>query len=195
MNFKTLTALAIITASLPGQALAHSGNDHVHGVASGLLHPFSGVDHLLAMIAVGLIAGRLGGSALFRLPLAFVSAMVAGAAYVLTGVTVPLVEAAVITSVILLGAALIANANIPATLAITGAATFGFFHGFAHGTEGPAAAPLGHILGFIGGTVILHITGMTVWHALARRGTGPMPAHRIIGTGIIGAGIGLAFIA
>ncbi|OAP37629.1 iron hydrogenase [Sinorhizobium glycinis] len=195
MNFKTLTALAIITASLPGQALAHTGNDHVHGIASGFLHPFSGLDHLLAMIAVGLIAARLGGSALFRLPLAFVSAMVAGAAYALTGVTVPLVETAIITSVVLLGAALIANANIPVALAITGAVTFGFFHGFAHGTEGPAAAPLGHILGFVGGTVILHITGIAAVHSLARHGAGPTSALRAIGTGIMGAGIGLAFVA
>lgn len=196
MSFKMLTTLAIITTSLPGQALAHTGNDHAHGIASGFLHPFSGLDHPLAMVAVGLIAARLGGSALFRLPLAFVSAMVAGAAYALIGVTVPLFETAIITSVLLLGAALIANANIPVTLAITGAATFGFFHGFAHGTESPAAAPLAHMLGFVGGTAILHITGIAACHALARHGTGTtMPALRIIGTGIMGAGIGLAFMA
>ncbi|PDT49105.1 MULTISPECIES: HupE/UreJ family protein [Sinorhizobium] len=194
MNFRILTALAALLATLPCQALAHTG-DHFYGVESGFLHPFSGLDHLLAMVAVGMIAARLGGSALWRLPLAFVSAMVSGAVYALTGGTVPLVETAIITSVVLLGAALIANANMPVALAVTGAATFGFFHGFAHGTEGPAAAPLGHILGFAGGTVILHITGIAACHALARHGSGPMPALRIIGTGIIGAGIGLAFIA
>ncbi|MEY9558552.1 HupE/UreJ family protein [Sinorhizobium fredii] len=194
MNFRILTALAAVLAALPCQALAHSG-DHFHGVESGFLHPFSGLDHLLALVAVGLIAARLGGSALWRLPLAFVSAMVSGAAYALTGVTVPLVETAIITSVVLLGAALIANANMPVALAVTGAATFGFFHGFAHGTEGPAAAPLDHILGFVGGTVILHMSGIAACHALARYGTTARSALRIIGTVILGAGIGLAFIA
>ncbi|THK38939.1 HupE/UreJ family protein [Ensifer sp. MPMI2T] len=194
MNFRTLTALAVLLTTLPDRALAHTG-DHVHGVASGFLHPFSGLDHLLAIIAVGLIAARPGGPVLWRLPAAFVSAMVAGAAVAMTGMTVPLAEAAILTSIVLLGAALIANANMPVTLAVTGTAAFGFFHGFVHGVEGPAAAPLGYIFGFVGATVILHVTGIAVCRGLSRHDAAASAALRIAGTVILSAGIGLAYVA
>lgn len=194
MNLRTLTALAALLATLPRQAVAHTGGS-VHGIENGFLHPFSGLDHLLVMVAVGLIAARLGGSALWRLPVAFVSAMIAGAAVAMAGMAVPLVEAVIISSVIIFGAALIANANVPITLAVAGTAAFGFFHGFAPGAEGPAAAPPGYILGVIGGTAILHVTGIAVCRGLARYHATATAALRIAGTVIMGAGIGMAYVA
>ncbi|AFL51307.1 urease accessory protein [Sinorhizobium fredii] len=195
MNFRILTALVALLATLPAQALAHTGGDHVHSMASGLYHPFSGVDHPLAMAAVGLIAARLGGPALWRLPLAFIAAMVTGAAFAMAGMTMPLIETAILASVVLLGATLIANANVPLALAVTGAAAFGCFHGFAHGAEGPAGAPVGYILGFIGGTATLHVAGIAACLKLARYGAVATAALRIAGAAIMGAGIGLAYFA
>jgi urease accessory protein len=191
MNLGTLTALALL-ATLPAQALAHTGDDHVHSIASGLFHPFSGLDHLLAMVAVGLIAARLGRPALWQLPLAFIAAMVTGA---MAGTAMPLIETAIVASVVLLGAALIANANVPVALAVTGAAAFGCFHGFAHGAEGPAGAPIGYILGFIGGTAVLHVAGIAACLKLARQGAVATAALRIAGAAIMGAGVGLAYFA
>ncbi|WP_026614994.1 HupE/UreJ family protein [Ensifer aridi] len=195
MIFRTIAALAAaLLITLPGRALAHIG-DHVRGIENGFLHPFSGLDHLLAMVAVGLIAARLGGPALWQLPVAFISAMVAGAAVAVTGMTVPLVEAAILASMIICGAALIIDANVPVTLAVTGTAAFAFFHGLAHGTEGPAAAPLGYILGFIGGTAILHMAGVAAYRGVARYDVAAAAALRIAGTVIMGAGVGLAYVA
>jgi urease accessory protein len=194
MIFRTIAALAALLITLPGQALAHIG-DHVHGIESGFLHPFSGLDHQLAMVAVGLIAARFGGPALWQLPVAFVSGMVAGAAVAMTGMTVPLVEAAILASVIIYGAALIIDANVPVTLAVTGTSAFAFFHGLAHGAEGPAAAPLGYILGFVGGTVILHVTGIAVCRGVARYDVAAAAALRITGTVVVSAGVGLAYVA
>ncbi|MCA1493267.1 HupE/UreJ family protein [Ensifer sp. NBAIM29] len=194
MIFRTIAALAALLITLPGQALAHIG-DHVRGIESGFLHPFSGLDHLLAMVAVGLIAARLGGTTLWHLPVAFISAMVAGAAVAMIGMTVPLVEAAILASVIICGAALIIDANVPVTLAATGTAAFAFFHGLAHGVEGPAAAPLGYILGFIGGTAILHMAGIAAYRGAARYDVAAAAALRLTGTVIMGAGVGLAYVA
>lgn len=195
MNLRTLTALAALLATLPAQALAHTGDDHLHGIGSGFFHPFSGLDHVLAMVAVGLFAARNGGPALWRLPLAFIAAMVTGAVLSMAGMTMPLIETAILVSVFVLGAALIANANVPLTLAVTATATFGCFHGFAHGAEGPAGAPIGYILGFIGGTAILHLAGIAACLKLARDRAVATAALRIAGAAMTGAGIGLAYLA
>ncbi|WEX73808.1 HupE/UreJ family protein [Sinorhizobium numidicum] len=195
MNLRNLTTLAAVVATVPGQALAHTGGDHVHGAASGFLHPFSGLDHLVAMVAVGLIAARLGGPALWRLPLAFVSAMVFGAVMAKTGMNMPLTETAILASVIAFGATLIVNANVPVTLVVAGTAAFAFFHGFAHGVEGSAAAPFGYVLGFVCGTAILHAIGIAARWALLRYSGVATAALRIVGTLVTGVGIGLAYLA
>ncbi len=193
MNFKT--ALAVIAATFSTPAMAHTGADHIVGIASGFLHPFSGLDHLLAMVAIGLIAVQLGGPALWRLPIAFVAAMVAGAATAMTGVKAPLVETAILASVIIFGATLIANAKMPLTVAITGTASLAFFHGFAHGEEGPAAAAFGYILGFVASTAILHATGIAACRHLSKYRKIATTALRIVGTLVMGAGLGLAYVA
>lgn len=148
-------------ALVAGSASAHTGDHAAAGFASGLAHPFFGLDHLFAMFAVGLWAAQQGGRARWTIPLAFVAAMGLGGGLAWAGGALPGVEATIAASVLVLGL-LVATRRawaLPAGVALVGA--FALFHGFAHGTEMPqAASPLGYTLGFVLGTVVLHGAGM-----------------------------------
>ena len=138
----SLAALAAVaTAGFSSAALAHVG-DHSHmGFTEGLLHPFSGLDHVLAMVAVGLWASQLGGRALWLLPLTFPVVMAAGAALGFGGVALPWVEIGIAASVLVLGAAVALDA---AALARGQPAAdrrcSRLLHGYSHGVELPANA-------------------------------------------------------
>ena len=101
MNALTLLAAVLL---LPAPALAHVGDGLHHGLMAGFLHPFSGVDHLLAMVMVGLWAGLLGGTARLALPGAFLGAMALGGVLGMAGLALPGVEAGILASVVVLGA-------------------------------------------------------------------------------------------
>ncbi|MFH2140616.1 MAG: HupE/UreJ family protein [Pseudomonadota bacterium] len=162
----TLALLSISTA-----ASAHTGHGS-SGFDTGLAHPFSGMDHLLAMLAVGLWAGQLGGQRVWQLPAAFM-AMLAGGAFI--GMVVPsltLIEPGIAASVLILGL-LIASPTklaLPVSFALT--AAFGIFHGYAHGAEMPsAAAPLAYAAGFLLSTASLHVSGIVMGSTLRERFT------------------------
>lgn len=155
-----LFALATL-GCLAAPAFAHTGHHAVTGFFSGLTHPLTGLDHLLAMIAVGLWAAQQGGRALWAVPAAFVGAMALGGALALGGLPLPHVEAGIAVSVVVLGLLVAARRRwaVPAGMAI--AAGFALFHGYAHGLEMPqAASPLGYALGFVIATVFLHGVGI-----------------------------------
>ncbi|MCZ8150469.1 MAG: HupE/UreJ family protein [Roseomonas sp.] len=143
----------------PLPALAHPGGDHVHGFAAGILHPLTGLDHLVAMVAIGLWAGLLGGRLAWVLPLGFLGGMAAGGVLGLTGVGLPGVEAGILASLVVLGALVGAAGRLPATLAVPMVAAFGLLHGHAHGTEAIGGA-FGYEAGFLVATALLHGAGL-----------------------------------
>ncbi len=160
-SFKLLSFAAVATVGFSTAALAHVG-DHSHmSFTEGLLHPFSGLDHVLAMVAVGLWASQLGGRALWLLPLTFPAVMALGAALGLSGVTLPWVEIGIAGSVMVLGAvvALALRPSLAISIPLIGA--FALLHGYSHGVELPASASaLSYGAGFIAATLVLHAVGI-----------------------------------
>ncbi|MER8481265.1 HupE/UreJ family protein [Mesorhizobium sp. M1322] len=154
----TLLALAVLTPSL---AFAHSGGPHVHGFFAGLGHPLFGMDHLLAMIAVGIIGARTGGRSIVLVPLFFVSAMVAGALLGMAGIRLPSLETGIALSLVVFGAMVGLARPWPLTSAAALTALFGLFHGNAHGLEIPeSAGGIAYAAGFMLGTSMLHAIGV-----------------------------------
>ncbi len=144
-----------------GSAVAHPGHGLAIGFNHGFMHPLSGLDHILAMVAVGLLAVQLGGRALWALPATFVGVMILGAVDAHLGVTLPLVEPGIVGSVIVLGGLLALNARLSLTASMTIVGLFALFHGYAHGIETPASAGgLAFGLGFVLATMLLHASGI-----------------------------------
>jgi urease accessory protein len=160
-QMKTLTR-AIASGLLLVPALAHAHPGHgTSGLEHGFVHPISGLDHLLAMIAVGLWAGQLGGRARWQVPAAFLGVMILGCMLGMAGVAVPAVEQGIVASVLILGVLIAAAVRLPAIASIAIVAGFAFFHGAAHGTEMPAnATGLGYAGGFTIATGLLHAAGL-----------------------------------
>jgi urease accessory protein len=153
-----------------GAAFAHVGEHGAGGLTAGLAHPFAGLDHLLAMVAVGAWAAQLGGRWRLLLPATFVAALAAGAGAGLIGIPLPHVESLIALSVLALGAlvAMAAKARWlwPAALV----ALFALFHGHAHGTEMPAFSSPGlYFAGFLAASAALHATGVAAAALLKRR--------------------------
>lgn len=155
---RRLLTLAALLAPMP--ALAHEGGAHAHGVLTGFLHPVGGLDHVLAMVAVGLWAGLLAGRASWALPAGFLGAMVLGFALGAGGFGLPMVEAGILASVIILGVLVAASARLSLAIAVSLVAVFGLLHGHAHGTELGGQGALGYALGFILATAALHGLGV-----------------------------------
>jgi urease accessory protein len=182
------TSAVLILAALNSSAFAHVGA-HTSGLADGLAHPFSGLDHVLAMVAVGLWASQLGRPAYWLLPLTFPAVMAFGAAMGASGMPLPWIEIALAGSVLVLGLA-IALPLRPAIVASTALiALFAVIHGHAHGTELPqSAAALAYGSGFIGATLVLHALGL----ALGSLSRGAAFAPRAAGA--VGAAVGAVLL-
>ena len=182
--------LPAIVVLPPQAAFAHAGPDHAAGLAAGLAHPLGGLDHALAMLAVGLLAAHLVGRALWALPLAFLGAMALGGVIGAAGITLPYVELGIALSVVALGLAL-ALARLPLGGALIVAATFGVLHGHAHGTELPGAgSAAAYGLGFLVATALLHLAGVTAGLAFARSaGTLGRLGRQASGAAIASAGL------
>jgi urease accessory protein len=149
---------------LPTAALAHpSLYHHTHTFAAGLTHPLTGLDHLLAMVSVGLWASQKGGRALWLWPAAFVSAMIVGGALGMSGFALPLIEPAIAASLLVLGLLIASMTTLPMAAGVAAIAVFGLFHGNAHGLEAPASgASLLYALGFTLSTIALHGLGLAL---------------------------------
>jgi len=131
------------------------------GIGDGIIHPILGMDHLFAMLAVGILSIHLKKS--WQLPLTFVSVMVGGAIAAVYGLGIPTVELGIAFSVMFLGLAIIFAKRIPFVIAVICTGIFGFFHGHAHGTEmSIIVQPMLYMLGFVLSTISLHLTGIGI---------------------------------
>jgi len=166
-----LGALTIAAALLPATAFAHPGHVEAGGFAHGFLHPMSGLDHILAMVAVGAFAVGIGGRALWMVPAAFVAMMAVGGFLGMEGVRLPLVEIGIATSVIVLGLAVALRWKLPVAVASALVGLFAIFHGHAHGAEMPVdASGLGYAVGFMLATASLHVMGIGLGLAVGKVG-------------------------
>ncbi len=174
--------LAFCMALVPAMAWAHPG--HPGGWIVGLAHPFTGWDHLLAMVGVGVLAVRLGGRMLWMLPLIFLVALAAGGALGAAGISVGPVEAVVAGSVMLLGVLLWRLAP-PSWMGAAGVvAVAGLFHGFAHGLEA-GSAPVAFLTGMVLASALLHGVGI----GMMRLGAQYAPwLARVLGLGMVVSG-------
>jgi urease accessory protein len=129
----------------------------------GFLHPLGGLDHTLAMLAVGLFAALLGGRALWAVPASFIIMMLAGGIIGIAGLEIPVVEAGIAASVVVLGAVLVVGRRCLLSMAVMLTGMFAIFHGYAHGAEMPggAAAAL-YCLGFVSATALLNWAGLVL---------------------------------
>ncbi len=150
-----------------GAACAHPGHD-TSGLAAGLAHPFSGIDHLLAMVAVGIWAMQGGGRRVWLLPAAFMTMLAVGAGLAMAWPVLHGVETGIAASVLALGLLTALAVRVPAVLGMGITAAFGLVHGYAHGLELPASAhPASYALGFLAATAFLHLSGIAVGRRFA----------------------------
>ena len=178
---------AALAATMAAPAVAHVAAV-AGGWSEGFAHPFSGVDHLAAMVAVGLWASQLGRPALFLLPLTFLSAMALGAAASFAGLGLAIADDGVAVSVATLGVLLVVAARPRLVTSAALVAAFGLMHGAAHAAEMPLdAAPLLYALGFLVATATLHLAGIALG-TMATSATGrrllPIGAAAIAGIGV-----------
>ncbi|HAI30460.1 MAG: urease accessory protein [Thalassospira sp.] len=185
-------ALSVLFAT---PALAHTGAGSVSGFASGFSHPMGGLDHLLAMIAVGVLAAQQGGKAVWLLPVSFVTMMVVGGALGIAGVAMPFVELGIVGSVIVLGAVIALGKHMPTGAAMALVGVLAVFHGHAHGTEMPIdASGVEYGLGFAIATAILHAVGLGIGFGAKKIAEKIAPVAVRIGGGMIAAA-GVALLA
>ncbi|MET0089543.1 MAG: HupE/UreJ family protein [Candidatus Thiodiazotropha sp.] len=163
-NYRKFVASLLLLVSAP--VAAHQGL-HDGGFATGLAHPFSGNDHLLAMLLVGVWAAGFGrGLRTLLVPLAFVTCMGLGALFGIAGFGVPMMESGIAFSVIFLGAMLMFGLRLPLGIAALAVGLFALFHGNAHGLEMPPGQHLRYFGGFILATLSLHLLGMGLGRVL-----------------------------
>jgi urease accessory protein len=161
-RFFSIPVLALAGLILmPGLASAHILPGTTHGWQQGFAHPFSGLDHLLAMFAVGLWAAQHRGRAVWMIPLTFVGVMGLGGILGLTGATLPGVELGIAMSVLVLGALIATATRFQPSWSMFLVGLFALFHGYAHGYEMPASVgALSFSLGFMAATLLLHGLGV-----------------------------------
>jgi len=185
-----LTSIAMLTLSSP--ALAHTGIGTTAAFDAGIAHPFSGLDHMLAMVAVGLWAGLRGGKALWLWPAAFVGGMALGGLLGIVQMPLLFVEHGIVASIVVLGLAVAFAFSAPLSLGALIIAVSGLMHGHAHGIEIPADANgLHYAFGFLLVTAALHAAGVLATLGAVRFGRPVM--IRAAGALTAAAGLALAF--
>jgi len=183
-----LRAALVALVLTPAAALAHEETGQAAGFLAGLAHPVSGMDHVLAMIAVGLWGAVLGPPAIWVLPVAFPMVMALGGLMGLLGIPVPGVEIGIAISAVVLGAMVLAEVRPPIWLAALIVAFFAVFHGHAHGRELPeGTSALLYSFGFVVATGLLHAVGILL--GVAHRWPAGRKALRAAGAGVALAGL------
>lgn len=148
---------------LEGSLSAHTGAGMTSGFMSGFIHPIGGMDHMAAMVAVGLWAAVIGGRALWAVPSAFIVMMLFGAFLGVEGLSVPFIEEGIFASVAVLGALVVMGVKPPLYLSSAIVGSFAIFHGVAHGAEMPLNTPnTEYAAGFVLATALLHTAGIVV---------------------------------
>jgi urease accessory protein len=187
--------ITVATIALPTIASAHPGHEGTPGFIHGFLHPLGGLDHILAMVAVGLFAARLGGRALWLVPASFVVTMAAAGVAGMAGFALPYVEAGIALSILVLGAAIALETTMPVAAAMGLVALFAVFHGHAHGAEMPETmSGLAYGAGFVAATAALHALGIGLGLFIGR--AGEMFGRRVLQVGGTAAALaGAALLA
>ncbi len=163
MKYYSRHAAFLSALLFPALAYAHAGAGEVHGFILGLTHPLGGLDHICAMVAVGLWATQMGGRAAWRVPLTFAGVMVLGGQLGMAAVPVPFVEGGIAMSLLVLGVLIAAAVRLPLPLGAAIAGGLAVFHGYAHGAEMPQdSSGLEYAAGFVLATALLHMSGITV---------------------------------
>jgi len=172
--------------AVPSLAAEAGANDFF----SGFMHPVLGFDHLLAMVAVGLLSVQIGGWAIWVVPAAFVGFLAVGGVLGLYAIDLPHVEGAIAISVLALGFVIAARASLPAVVAMAIVGFFAIFHGHAHGMEIPRLAePWKYVLGFMLASAVLHLSGVLIG-LIGRREI----LRAQLGAGIAGIGLHMALL-
>jgi urease accessory protein len=171
----------------PALAMAHPGHGD-GGFAAAFAHPFTGIDHLLMMLFIGVWAGRSGGQARWQVPVAFLLAMTVGWALAAQGFVIGGVETGIAASLIALGALLIAQTALPRAVQLAITAGLALLHGMAHGVELGALTPLLSAAGFLAAGALLHGTGIVVATRLPQEG---FAIYRAMGAALALIGGGL----
>ncbi|MFK4809837.1 HupE/UreJ family protein [Devosia sp. ZW T5_3] len=165
---RLIIALAILVLS-PSLAFAHTGVGHTAGFFHGFEHPIGGLDHILAMVAVGVFAYVLGGRALWLVPLSFVGMMIVGFILGAAQIDLPFVELGIALSSVVIGAAAAWGRPMPVAAAMALVGVFAVFHGHAHGAEMPAdSSGIAYAAGFAVSTALLHLAGIAAAFGIAR---------------------------
>ncbi len=159
---EVLTLLAVLL--IPAVALAHVTGESVGGgFATGFLHPLAGLDHVLAMLAVGMWGAQLGAPAIWVLPVAFPMVMAFGGVLGILGLPLPAVELGITLSVVMLGGVIALDRRPVLPVAALLVGLFAVFHGYAHGVELPKqAGPVPYCAGFVVATGLIHVTGILI---------------------------------
>ena len=161
MKRAAVTTFVAFLVFAPIAALAHPGHDGAGGLVHGFVHPVTGIDHVLAMIAVGVLAAQYGGRALWLVPMSFLVAMAIAGVIGMAGIVVPVAEIGIGVSVVVLGLAIAFQLRPPTFVAMAVVGFFALFHGYAHGAELPdGMTGLSFALGFLLATALLHSTGV-----------------------------------
>jgi urease accessory protein len=187
--------VATLLTLAPTIAFAHVGVGETTGFMHGFSHPLSGLDHILAMVMVGVFAWQLGGRALWLVPTTFVLVMAFGGALGIAGVDLPFVEVGIALSVIVLGVIVAPSIKAPVYAAMALVGVFAIFHGHAHGTEMPeSSGGLTYAVGFMLATALLHVVGIGVGFVVCQVGQryGTM-VYRVAGGAAAVAGVWLLF--
>jgi urease accessory protein len=189
-RFIPLVLAALAMVIVPRTAFAHIGVGSTASFAAGVAHPFSGLDHIAVMVAVGLWAALKGGRALWIWPAAFVGVMLVGGALGMAHVHLPLVEPGILASVVALGLLVALAVDLPVWLGAVIIAVFAIFHGHAHGSEvAENVGGIEYMAGFALATATLHLIGIGT--ALTLADAGWRPAIRAAGAVCVAIGVGL----
>jgi urease accessory protein len=187
-----LLNIAVAVLVLVQPAVAHEQAGVAGGLASGLLHPLTGVDHMIAMVAVGIWGAQLGAPAIWVLPITFPLVMAFGGVLGVLRIPLPMPEMVIALSALVLGAAVAARLRVPFAVAAVIVGVFAIFHGHAHGAELPTAAdPLAYGVGFVVATGLLHLCGI----AIGTLSRWPAGERLIQGLGAAIAALGGYFLA
>ena len=171
-------------------ALAHPGLGSAVSFTAGIAHPLSGLDHIAAMMAVGLWAAVKGKRALWVWPLTFVAVMLIGGALGLAHIALPFVEPGILASVVVLGLMVALAIDPPVWVGAVIIGVFALLHGHAHGAEVPDTMNgLDYVAGFALATATLHAVGIGL--ALTLQRLAPDPVNRLAGVVCAAVGVGL----
>lgn len=187
----SIAAIGLMVLSAP--AIAQTEISPFSAVTSGILHPFFGIDHILAMVAVGLWAAMLGGRAIAIVPSAFVGTMLVGFILAVAGVPLLFVEPMILASLVVLGLVIAMTVQIDTAYGAALVGLFALFHGYAHATESGASEPLYFGVGLAASTAALHFAGIALGTGITRHPRLRTFMPRLIGAMTALAGVVLAY--